>query len=155
QPKTQVPYSVWSWDGTQPKPALPRPDAQIVKKLHALAGEPFAFDIWAPKAAEIAREVGPGALQSLLATLTFPPRPPGSDWRGLNWTARGQVATTLVLAHLDQGWNGSLRQKVLYSLLYGPTDWTTSAAIIVLGWLSRSDATIRGEVLQAFAWMKS
>jgi tetratricopeptide (TPR) repeat protein len=154
-PKTQVPYNVWAWDGTQPKPALGRPDPGVVRQLHALAGEPFAFDIWAPRAQKIAREVGPGGLQSLLAALTFPPRPPGSNWRVLNWTQRAQVATTLVLAHLDDGWNGSLRQKVLYSLLYGPTDWTTSAAIIVLGYLARQDATIRAEVLQAFAWMQS
>lgn len=155
QPKTQVPYNVWTWEGTQPRPALGRPDPAIVKKLHALASEPFAWDIWAPRAQQLARELGPGALQSLLAALTFPPRPPGSNWRVLNWTQRAQIATTLVLAHLDDGWQGSLRQKVLYSLLYGPTDWTTSAAIVVLGYLARSDASIRAEVLQAFAWMQS
>jgi hypothetical protein len=155
QPKTQVPYNVWAWDGTQPKPALGRPDLQINRQLHQLASEPFAFDIWAPRAAQLAREVGPGGLQHLLASLTFPPRPPGSNWRVLNWTQRAQVATVLVMAHLDGGWNGSLRQKVLYSLLYGPTDWTTSAAIIVLGYLARQDPTIRAEVLQAFAWMRS
>ncbi|HTJ46034.1 MAG TPA: tetratricopeptide repeat protein [Kofleriaceae bacterium] len=155
QPKTQVPYNVWAWDGTQPKPALPRPDPQVVKQLHLLAGEPFALDIWAPRAQKLARELGPNALQHLLAALTFPPKPPGSNWRVLTWTQRAQVATTLVIAHLDEGWNGSLRQKALYSLLYGPTDWTTSAAIVVLGYLARTDATIRAEVLQAFAWMQS
>ncbi len=154
-PKTQVPYNVWTWDGTQPKPALPRPDANVMKKLHSLASEPFAFDIWAPRAQEIARELGPGAMQSLLAALTYPPRPPGSNWRVLNWTARAQVATVLVIAHLDDGWNGSLRQKILYSLLYGPTDWTTSAAIVVLGYLARKDPAIRAEVAQAFAWMQT
>jgi tetratricopeptide (TPR) repeat protein len=154
-PKTQVPYNVWAWEGTQPKPALPRPDPQVVKKLHNLASEPFAFDLWAPRAQQLARELGPGALQSLLAALTFPPKPPGSNWRVLGWTQRAQIATVLVLAHLDDGWNGSLRQKVLYSLLYGPTDWVTTATICVLGHLARHDATIRAEVQQAFAWMRS
>jgi len=155
QPKTQVPYNVWAWDGTNPKPALGRPDPAIVKKLHNLASEPFSFDIWAPRAAQLAREIGPGALQHLMAALTFPPRPPGSNWRVINWTQRAQVATVLVMAHLDQGWNGSVRQKALYSLLYGPTDWTTGAAIVVLGYLARTDASIRPEVMQAFAWMQS
>ena len=155
QPKTQVPYNVWAWEGTQPKPALPRPDPQVVREVKHVASEPFNFELWAPKAKEVARNLGPGALQSLMASLVFPPKPPGSDWRVLNWVQRAQVATTLVLAHLDEGWNGSLRQKVLYSLLYGPTDWTTSAAIIVLGYLARQDATIRAEVLQAFAWLET
>jgi tetratricopeptide (TPR) repeat protein len=155
QPKTQVPYNIWAWEGTQPKPTLGRPDPAVVKEVKHVASEPFAFDLWAPKAKEVAQKLGPGALQSLLATLTFPPKPPGSNWRVLGWTQRAQIATVLVLAHIDEGWNGSLRQKVLYSLLYGPTDWVTTATICVLGHLARQDATIRAEVQQAFAWMRS
>ncbi|MBK7078687.1 MAG: hypothetical protein IPH44_41125 [Myxococcales bacterium] len=50
-------------------------------------------------------------------------------------------------------WQGSPRQQALYGLLYGPSDWTTGAAIIALGVLARRDPAIRAEVVQAFGWL--
>ncbi|MCE9575568.1 MAG: tetratricopeptide repeat protein [Deltaproteobacteria bacterium] len=153
-PKAQVPFAIWQWDGTQPRPLLARPDYQFLRKIHEIAAEPFHFDIWGPAAQKLARELGPGATQHLLAAMTFPPRPPGSNWRVINWTHRAQIAIALVLAHVDEGWQGSMRQRALYSLLYGPTDWTTGAAIVALGYLGRKEPAIRAEVLQAFAWLQ-
>lgn len=154
RPKAQVPFSIWTWDGTQPKPNVPRPDGSVVMKIHHLASEPFALDVWVPIAERTAQALGPGALQALLGTLVFPPRPPGSNWRVLNWVQRAQVATCVVIAHLgNEPWVGSARQQALYSLLYGPTDWTTGAACVALGVLARKDPAIRAEVAQAFGWM--
>ncbi len=155
RPKAQVPFSIWSWDGTQPRPNVPRPDGNVVIKIHHLAGEPFSLEVWTPIAERTAREVGSAGLPHLLATLVFPPRPPGSSWRVLNWVQRAQVATCLVIAHLDGPWVGSPRQQALYSLLYGPTDWTTGAACVALGALARKDPAIRAEVGQAFQWLMS
>ena len=154
QPKAQVPFSIWRWEGTQPRPNVARPDGSVVIKIHQLASEPFSLDVWTPIAERTARELGPGALQHLLGTLVFPPRPPGSNWRVLNWVQRAQVATCLVIAHLgSEPWTGSARQQALYSLLYGPTDWTTGAACVALGVLARKDPAIRAEVNQAFGWL--
>ena len=158
QPKAQVPYAVWRWDGTQPLPAIARAPEHVTRAIHGLASEPFALDVWTPLAETVARELGgSAAIPQLLGTLVFPPRPPGSNWRVLAWVQRAQVATALVIAHGDPHapWAGSPRQQALYSLLYGPTDWTTGAAIIALGVLARRDPAIRAEITQAFGWLAS
>lgn len=156
QPKTQVPFAVWRWEGTQPRPNVPRPNGNVVLAIHHLAGEPFSLDLWIPAAQRVARELGgPAAVRDLLATMVYPPRPPGSNWRVLPWVQRAQIACALVIAHLEEPWPNSTRQQALYSLLYGPTDWTTGAAIVALGVLARKDPAIRAEVAQAFAWMQS
>ncbi|MBP8810022.1 MAG: hypothetical protein KBG48_15650 [Kofleriaceae bacterium] len=155
QPKAQVPYALWRWEDTQPRPAIDRPDFATVTTVHGLASEPFALDVWEPMAAKAAAKLGGGGLRPLLATMVFPPRPPNSSWRVLPWVQRAQVASALIVAHLEphQPWAGSARQQALYALLYGPSDWTTGAAIIALGSLARRDPAIRAEVVAAFGWL--
>lgn len=155
-PKTQVPYTLWRWDGTQPRPAVERPDFRTVTTVHGLASEPFALDVWEPLATQAAAKLGgAAAIGPLLATMVFPPRPPNSSWRVLPWVQRAQVAAALIIASSDPHtpWQGSQRQQALYSLLYGPSDWTTSAGIVALGALARRDPTIRAEAIQAFGWL--
>lgn len=153
QPKTQVPFSLWSWDGGQPRPNVPRPDPSVVREIHQMAGEPFSMDLWLPAAQRLAAKHGPGAIRDFLATMVFPPRPPGSNWKVLPWVQRAQVACALVISQMGPGWTGTARQQALYALLYGPTDWTTGAAIVALATLARQDPAIRAEVNQAFGWM--
>lgn len=153
QPKAQVPFTIWRWEGTQPRPNVPRPSGAVVLAIHQLASEPFSLDLWVPAAERTAQKLGVGAVRDLLATMVYPPRPPGSNWRVLPWVQRAQIASALVIAHLDSGWTGSTRQQALYSLLYGPTDWSTGAAMVALGVLARKDPAIRAEVSQAFGWM--
>ena len=159
-PKAQVPWVLWQWDGVVPRPAVDKPDFQLTVKLNRLASEPFALDLWIPAAQALARELGVGAVPGLLAALVHPPRPTGGQWRVLPWVQRSQIATALVLAHIDGGWAGSQRQQILFALLYGPTDWTTVAAIVALAALTHSEpdltvrAQIRRDVEQAFAWMR-
>lgn len=153
KPKANVPFVIWNWEGTQPRPNVPRPNGTVVTAIHQLAGEPFNLDTWLPMAQRTAQKLGVGAVRDLLATMVFPPRPPGSNWRVLPWVQRAQIASALVISQLDQGWHGSTRQQALMSLLYGPTDWTTGAAAVALGVLARGDAQIRAEVAQAFGWL--
>jgi hypothetical protein len=49
------------------------------------------------------------------------------------------VAAALVATKIDAGWEGSLRRQALFDLLYGPTDWATSAAIIAACNLARTE----------------
>ena len=146
---------LWQWEGTQPRPTYGKPDAMAQRGLNELIGEPFSFDVWIPRAQQLARELGPAAIPNLLASMTWPPRPTGGTWRVLDWTQRAQIAIAIVLAYIDEGWQGSQRQQVLYGLLYGPSDWTTGAAIVALGVLARQDPTIRRDVEQAFGWMRT
>lgn len=157
-PKAQVPFVIWAWEGTQPRPNVARPPDHVTRAVHGLASEPFSLDVWAPLAEKVAAELGgSAAIAQLAGALVFPPRPPGSAWRVLPWVQRAQIATALIIALGDPHvpWSGSQRQQALYSLLYGPTDWTTGAAIVALGVLARRDAAIGAEVAQAFAWMQS
>ncbi len=152
-PKTQVPFALWSWEGGQPRPNVPRPNPTVVRDIHGLASEPFALDLWIPAAQKLAAKLGPSGITDLLATMVFPPRPPGSNWKVLPWVQRAQVACAIVIAQIGTGWAGSPRQQALYALLYGPTDWTTGAAIIALSALARQDPSVRAEVVQAFGWL--
>ena len=163
QPKAAVEFQLWSWDGTQPSPAVPRPAGgpsgagygSVGREVYDVAEQPFHLDLWLPIAEQKGRQLGPGALPELLALMVHPARPPGSAWRVLDWVQRFQIATALVIAHVDAGWPGSARQRALYSLVYGPTDWTTTAGIIAMGALARKDPAIRGEVEQVFGWMRT
>jgi tetratricopeptide (TPR) repeat protein len=147
QPKAQIPHVLWRYDGAMPQPGLPRPDPRVQRAIGDVAGEPFHFDIWLPLAEQTARELGAGAIEAILATMVHPPRPNGGSWRVLNWTQRTQIAAALVLAHLDR--------RALYSLMYGPSDWTTGAGIVALGVLARKDPAIRAEAVQAFQWLQA
>lgn len=154
-PRAQVPYVLWTWDGDVPRPAVAPPDPPVARAIQDLAMEPFHLEIWLPTAERLGRELGPAAVPAILATMVHPPRPNGGAWRVLQWTQRIQVAAALVLAHVDAGWAGSARQQALYSLLYGPSDWTVGAAIVALGVLARKDPAIRAEVEQAFGWLRA
>jgi len=64
------------------------------------------------------------------ATLHLTDPPEGfTDWE---WTRATQVAAALIAGRIDQGWDGSLRRDALLSMLRGPTDWITEAALAAL-----------------------
>ncbi|MEZ4364912.1 MAG: tetratricopeptide repeat protein [Kofleriaceae bacterium] len=153
--KAQVPLSIWQWDGTQPRATVARPTGAVPAAVARLAREPMSLEVWVPRAQAIARELGTDAIGALLGALAHPPAPEAGRFRVMPWVQRVQLATTLVLAHIDDGWQGSHRQRVLYALLYGPTDWTTTASIVALGVLARADGAIRRDVEAAFGWMRT
>lgn len=157
EPKAQVPFIVWRWDGTQPQRVGGRPPEAVGRAIAAIAAEPFVLDDWTARAEAAARELGgAAAIPHLLGVMVHPPRPPASA-RVVPWVQRVQIAAALVLAHVDahEPWATSARHQALYALLYGPTDWTTGAAIIALGVIARADAAAREEVVQAFTWLLS
>lgn len=160
-PKAQVPFQLWAWqpDGS-PMPAVQKPDPAVGRVVFELCEEPYhLIDVWAPRARELARglvqQMGPqAALQHLLGTMAHAPRPPSSSHRVLMWVQRVQVAAAMLIAHLDEGWQGSVRQQALYALAYGPVDWSVDAAIVALAYLARTDPAIRADVLQVFGWLR-
>jgi tetratricopeptide (TPR) repeat protein len=70
--------------------------------------------------------------------------------RPAGWVYRVQVAAALVLAHLDGGWEDSLRRKALLSLANGPVDWTVDAALVALSALAREEEDAAAEVVRLF-----
>ena len=68
----------------------------------------------------------------------------------LAWLPRAQLAAAQVLAWIDEGWDGSARRKALLSLLYGPFDWTTGAAIRVLARIAIEEKDYALQIHQCF-----
>ena len=67
-----------------------------------------------------------------------------------------QVAAALIIAHSDPNWSpSSLRHKTLRSLVFGPTDWSVSAAIIALGVVATETPAIRSEIIRWFQQLRS
>ncbi len=156
QPVAQIEYPLWVWKDGLPVPQIPTPDPAVARAVFELCEEPFhLWKVWGPRAAEIAQRLGPGALQSLLGCMVHPPRPPRSSYRVLMWVQRVQLAAALIIAHLDGGWSHSLRQRALYSLVYGPVNWSVNAGIVALAYLGRTDPAIRADVNQVFSWLAS
>ncbi len=51
---------------------------------------------------------------------------------------------------MDDGWEGSTRREALRSILLGPQDWPTNAAIEILTRLAREREAIAPDVHDAF-----
>jgi hypothetical protein len=89
-----------------------------------------------------------------MAVMTDPPLlPQNSEFDGFIWTYRCQVATAIVLSHLGP-WESGPGRGALYSLLYGPSDWTTDAAIIAMYFRAKENPALRPEVENMFQWMR-
>jgi hypothetical protein len=65
-----------------------------------------------------------------------------------------QLAAAQVAGQLDGGWDGSVRREALRSVLLGPSDWATEAAVRVLarlGWENEAFAPDIGAAFQELA----
>jgi hypothetical protein len=122
-------------------PAVSPPDPGIAGQIASLAQQPYALDRWHAPARALGTRLGAKALPSLLGVMAHPPAPP-AGWRVWDWLLAVQLASALTLAHIDEGWDGSLRQTALMSLVYGPMDWSGAAALMALAVLARQDMRI-------------
>jgi hypothetical protein len=63
------------------------------------------------------------------------------------WVFRRQIAAALTMAHVDKGWKGSRRQDALLTLLYGPVDWTATAALVAMIEIARNEPAHTSEIM--------
>ncbi|BBP81375.1 hypothetical protein PHLH8_10170 [Pseudomonas sp. Pc102] len=138
QPHGPVEHLLWRYEGDQALPALPPPGEKVSALIAGLAARPYARANWAQASQVAASLTGDEPLQ-VLATLVHPPAVPDRSIPALVWLTRVQSAAAQVLAHLDQGWEGSRRRALLLSALFGPSDWTTVAAIRVLAAIAHDE----------------
>lgn len=131
QPLGPVDHLLWRYEGDQPRPALPPPGERVSALIAGLAAQPYARSNWA-QASHVAAGLGEDEALQVLACLVHPPAVPDRSTPALVWLTRVQTAAAQVLAQLDGGWEGSRRSALLLSALFGPTDWTTVAAIRAL-----------------------
>jgi tetratricopeptide (TPR) repeat protein len=149
RPVEEVAYLLWRFDGTDPHPALPPPSPGVAARIAALAAEPYDPHVNWARASHVAAEMGTGKVPELLAVMVHPPAlPPGAH--ALAWLPRVQLAAAQVLGQIDEGWEQSARRQALLSLLYGPWDWTTCAAIRTLAWIAREEPAHATDVHHAF-----
>jgi len=141
QPLRPVEYQLWHYEGMDPFPSVPPPDPAIAECIAALAQTPYALERWKAPAQALGQRLGQDALTSLLGVMVHPPTKP-ADWDEWDWIFALQLASTLTIAFLDTGWEGSLRKTVLTSLIYGPMDWSGAAALITMAVLAHQDKRI-------------
>lgn len=153
--KAQLSTRVWSYDGMKPVKAYAAGDPRAQEAIASLARELFSRESWDAKAKEIAESFGYEGYHALMSVLTNPPVPkPEDELDAFTWTWRCQVATAVVLSHLGPWETGSAR-AALYSMIYGPSDWVTGAAIIAFGWRVIEEPALRGEVEAIFRWLRT
>lgn len=148
-PRGRVDYLLWRYDGTRPSVAVAPPEPAVAHALADLACQQYRLEGWWGLARRLARQFGAAKVEDVLATMVYPPGAAGMD-RPAVWVYRVQVAAALVLAHLDGGWEDSVRRRALLSLANGPMDWTVDAALVALAAVARDDEDAAGEIGRLF-----
>jgi hypothetical protein len=148
-PIAPVKWQLWKYDGTDPRPGVPKPAVEVVKAIARLAKKPFdEARNWAA-ASKVAAELGPEKVVDLLGVMVHPPRVPEGS-HALAWLPRVQLAAAQVIGQLDSDWDGSVRREALMSILHGPMDWATEAAIRVMAKLGRDHEAYAPDIHDAF-----
>ncbi len=152
--KAQASTPVWRYEGERAVKIHPDGDPTAQQAIASIARQPFSRDGWDAAARAVAQQ-HPGAYHQILSVLTNPPVPgPEDDFDAFSWTWRCQVATAVTLSHLGPWETGSAR-AALYSMVYGPSDWVTGAALVAFGWRVHERPEIRDEVEGIFRWLRT
>lgn len=149
RPVADVKYLLWKYEGTNASPNLPPPPADVAQKIAGLAAMTYDPQLNWASASRVAAELGPARVGEVLATMVHPPAIPAG--RGaLNWLPRVQHAAAQVAAQVDDGWEGSARREALLSVLHGPSDWATEAAIRALARIGAENEAFAPDIDEAF-----
>jgi tetratricopeptide (TPR) repeat protein len=153
QPIDAVRYRLWNYQGADATPGLPPPSERVRQAIADLAQGTFDRHLSFARASRVAEQLGPQALPDILATMVHPPRlPPGRD--ALEFLPRIQLEAMHVAAQVDAGWQGSERRTALMSVLFGPMDWTTNAAIDVLAFLAEGNPAYAFDIHKSFEFLE-
>jgi hypothetical protein len=133
-------------------PCGPEAPPETAGAISQIANSGYDVREWAARASEL----GPGYLprwgEILGVMANGAPIPAGRD--PFSWLLRLQIASALVLAHMDGGWQQSHRRRALIHLALGPVDWAVQAAIVALHYVASTTAEARDEVEQLFHFLK-
>ena len=148
-PIADVAFTLWRWNGLRATPGLPAPPPEIAALMAGLASQRYdPWQNWA-QASHVAARLGPTAVADILAVMVHPPAlRAGGD--ALDWLPRVQLAAAMVVAQVDDGWEGSRRRAALHALLLGASDWATVAGIRALGWVARREPAHAQDIHRLF-----
>jgi tetratricopeptide (TPR) repeat protein len=153
--KAQAQYRLWAYQESTPSRVYPAADPRVQQVIGEIALLLFRQEVWDPAARQVAQQWGVNWIHGFLAVMTDPPLPPpNSGFDGFYWVYRCQVAVALVLSHLGP-WDTGPGRAALYALAFGPSDWTTSAALIAFGFRARENPALRPEIEQLFGWLRA
>ena len=148
-PSEPIEWLLWNYDETDASPALPAPSSEIVKEIEALALRPYDPSANWAAASHVAAKLGTEKCKEILAVAIYPPAVP-QDSYALAWLPRVQLCVAQVLAQIDTDWDDSVRRSALLSMLFGPSDWTVSAAIRVMTWIARTEKMYQLPIHECF-----
>ncbi len=149
EPTAPVKYLLWKYDGFNATAALPPPEGDVTAAIGRIAVKHFDYETYWAAASQAAGRLGVSRASEILATLVHPPRTP-PEVSTLAWLPRVHFAACACLAHLDEGWEESVRRDALLSVLHGPMDWTTDAAIRVLAYLGYQEPALAPDIHDEF-----
>jgi tetratricopeptide (TPR) repeat protein len=143
KPRRKLPFkSVWTYEASgfagilggidlQARPGVAPPAEEVMRAIATIASSAFNRAAWAEAAQDLGARLGPDAVRAILGAMAYPgPRPEGmTPW---DWRFRVQVVAALTLLGVDRGWTNSARQRAFFTLLYGPVDWATTAALVAM-----------------------
>lgn len=148
-PRQSVEYLLWRYQGNDFYPAVSPPSPSVAEAIAGIATFPYHIYDWSIEARKIAANLNEDSVRDLLGVMVHPSVPP-FNMEIWDWIHRLQVAAALTIAYLDEGWENSLRKKVLISLVNGPMDWATEAAIIALTQIARECVEATDDILELF-----
>ncbi len=143
----EVPYRIWRYADTEAVPALQKPPEEIAKAIHNIAAGSFE-NIW-PTASRKAKSYTEKDINDLLAVMVHPPATPDGI-HVLDWIPVVQFTALAVIANIDGPWESSEKRNALFSVLLGPRDWATEAAIVTLTRLVEDQPTLAFDIHQQF-----
>jgi hypothetical protein len=149
KPLDEVKYILWKYKGTDGYPGLAPPGKDVSRAIGELASAPYEEQANWAAASRVADKLGPDRVEEILATMVHPPRlPKGTP--ALVWLPRVQLAAAQVAAQVDDGWEDSVRREALLSVLLGPSDWATEAAIRALAYIGWENEPYAPDIHDAF-----
>ncbi len=148
-PSEPVKWLLWKYEGIDATPALPAPSKDVEKAISELAQQPYyPYDNWSA-ASLVAAKLGKEKVAEILAVAVCPPPAP-QHLSALNWLPRIQLCVAQVLATIDTGWDDSTRKEALLSMLFGPSDWTVTAAIKAMSWIAQNEEMYQLPIHECF-----
>ncbi|MGN8114628.1 tetratricopeptide repeat protein [Labrys sp. 22185] len=148
-PVAPVDYLLWHYHEAFPSPVVDPPREDVSVCIERLARGYRSTILSYADASFTANELGVEAVPDLLAVMVRPPAIPEHSY-ALAWVPTVQLMAAFVLAQIDTGWEGSHRRKALLSMLFGPSDWITGAAIKALSWIARTEQAYAMDIHEQF-----
>ena len=148
-PRQPVEYLLWEYDSLKPRVAVPPPAPEVADAVADLARQRYHLPAWLRQAGRLGQQFGPGRVNDLLATMVHPPLLDRAT-RPWAWVYRLQVAAALVLSQVESAWEDSARRRALYSLVWGPMDWTVDAALVALAAVAAEEEGTAADIAAIF-----